>query len=158
MLPEKHRQEKLAVTFCVSILLFNPLNTEVVNVIVFLNVMINIMYLFKTNPIYFLNAFIKNISKNGSNTLLGSAALSIRLTRLKPRGPPRAGAHQEQGPTKSRGPPRAGAHQEQGPAKSRGPPRAGARQQHGPTKSRGPPRAGARQKQGPANARTHATL
>ena len=27
-----------------------------------------------------------------------SAALSIRLTRLKPRGPPRAGAHQKQGP------------------------------------------------------------
>ena len=38
-----------------------------------------------------------------SECSIDSAALSIRLTRLKPRGPPRAGAHQEQGPTKSRG-------------------------------------------------------
>ena len=27
-----------------------------------------------------------------------SAALSIRMTRLKPRGPPRTGAHQKQAP------------------------------------------------------------
>ena len=67
----------------------------------------------------------------------------------KSRIPPRAGAHQEQGPTKSRGPPRAGSHQEQGPTKSRGSPRAGSHQEQGPTKSRGPPRAGAHQEQGP---------
>ena len=73
----------------------------------------------------------------------------------KSRGPPRAGAHLEQGFTKSMGPPRAGAHQEQGPSKSRGPPRAGAQQEQGLTKSRVPPRAGAHQEQGPTKSRAH---
>ena len=38
-----------------------------------------------------------------TSTLVTSAALSIRLTRLKPRAPPRAGPHQEQGSTKIMG-------------------------------------------------------
>ena len=84
-------------------------------------------------------------------------------------GPLRAGAHQQQGSTKSRGPPRAGAHQHQGSTKSRGPLREGAHQQQGPpragvhqeqgsTKSRGPPTAGVHQQQGPTNSRGRCNL
>ena len=55
------------------------------------------------------------------NLLKYIAALSIRLTKLKPRAHEEHGAHEDQGPTKSRGPSKAGAHQNQGPTKSRGP-------------------------------------